>query len=146
MNKLQKYLKPVSQNLGIMQFPSLNGLDFQVKKQIWKLGKKFFHIFARAFLIRTTRKIMGRFGLLQNLDSSCENLADIIFEFSMLKLSRVQNFRPLAQTWKFYRIWYKMMKTVLGSSRSSTVRLMIKSISNLNFPYQNWVGYCISGL
>ena len=144
MNKLQKYLKLVSQKLGIVQFPSLNGLGFQVKKHV--IVGEFFHILAWAFLIRTTRKVMGRFVLLQNPGSSCENLADVIFEFSMPKLSRVPNFRPLAQTWKFYRIWYKMMKTILGSSRSSTVRLMIKSTSNLNFPYQNWVRYCISGL
>ena len=34
MNKLQKYLKPVSQKLGLLQFSSPNGLGFQVKKKL----------------------------------------------------------------------------------------------------------------
>ena len=45
MNKLQKYLKPVLQKLGTLQFPSPNGLGFQVQKLIkknLKVGKKIF--------------------------------------------------------------------------------------------------------
>ena len=34
MNKLQKHLKPVLQKLGTLQFPSPNGLGFQVQKLI----------------------------------------------------------------------------------------------------------------
>ena len=45
VNKLQKYLKLVSQNLGTLQFPSPHGFGFQVKKLVvtnLKVGKKFF--------------------------------------------------------------------------------------------------------
>ena len=45
VNKLQKYPKPVFQKLGTLQFPSPNGLGFQVKKLIvtnLKVGKIFF--------------------------------------------------------------------------------------------------------
>ena len=47
VNKLQKYLKPVLQKLGTLQFPSPTGLGFQVQKLIMtnlKVGKKFFSI------------------------------------------------------------------------------------------------------
>ena len=46
MNKLQKYVKPVLQKLGTLQFPRPNGLGFQVpvtdydKFESWK--KLFF--------------------------------------------------------------------------------------------------------
>ena len=48
MNKLQKYLKLVSQKFGTLQFPSPNGLGFQVKKLVvtnLKVGKKHFFFF-----------------------------------------------------------------------------------------------------
>ena len=47
MNKLQKYLKLVSQKLGTLQFPSPNELGFQVKKLVvtnLKVGNFFFSI------------------------------------------------------------------------------------------------------
>ena len=43
MNKLQKYLKQVSQKFSTLQFPSPNGLGFQVQKLIMtnlKVAKK----------------------------------------------------------------------------------------------------------
>ena len=57
MNKLQKYLKLVSQKLGTLQFPNPSGLGFQVKKLLvtnLKVRKKNFHILACAFFTRTT--------------------------------------------------------------------------------------------
>ena len=55
VNKLQKYLKPVLQKLGTLQFPSPKGLGFQVQKLIMtnlKVGKTFFHILAWAFFTK----------------------------------------------------------------------------------------------
>ena len=54
----QKYLKPVLQKLGTLQFPSPNGLGFQVKKTDcykFESWKKIFHILAWAFFTRITQ-------------------------------------------------------------------------------------------
>ena len=56
-----EYLKLVSQKLGTLQFPSPNGLGFQVKKlvmTILKVRQNFFHIFAWAFFTRTTQLLV----------------------------------------------------------------------------------------
>ena len=62
-NKLQKYVKPVLQKLGTLQFPSPNGLGFQVQKLIMtnlKVEKKIFHILAWAFFTKITHSLYVR--------------------------------------------------------------------------------------
>ena len=76
MNKLQKYLKLVSQKLGTLLLPCPNGLGFQVKNVVvtnLKVRKKKFLMPLLGLFLPETPKLNGR-NLVQGVNTLAVSL------------------------------------------------------------------------